>query len=354
MIHPYNSYYSPKRGYFGLACGCDVCVAHEGQTLTSDVLKVTGLYGSAAALEGDELFIGEYLADSGGNAVGEVHYYTRPDANSDFVRQSGFHAPSPTSGMQFGFGLAYDGTTLVVGAPNSGAGGEVFVYTWNGSAWTHDQTITSGHYTTAPGNQDMRFGLDVAVSGNHMLIGAPDAFDGVTENGFVEYWELSGGSWSFVQKVDITSGVGGYNPNAGQGVCMVDDSTAFVTYNDSSDRKMVRKITRSGSSWSQDGSFNTGKLAGDASFAKMDSDGTNLVVGFEVFDNGPGGSLNGGAAFVYNQDGKQLGGVVGKTDGVRSGFGVAISGTELVVGSPFDDPSSTSNAGSATLWTICI
>jgi len=352
MFYP-KTYHNPHRGYFSL-CSDAVCVNVLEQTLQSDTLKTTGLFGSAAALVGNELFIGEYLANSGATAAGEVHYYTRPDADSDFTRQSGFHAPSVSGGMQFGFGLAYDGTTLAVGAPNDGAGGKVYIYTWDGSAWSHDQTITSGHYTSPPSNVDIRFGVDISISGDHMLIGVPDAFDGVTENGFVEYWELSGGTWSFTEKVDITSGVGGYNPNAGQGVCFLDDSTAFVTYNDSSSKKQVRKITRSGSSWSQDGGFDSGYLAADASFATLDSDGTNIVLGLEVFDNGPGGSLNGGAAFVFDDTGKQIGGVVGKVNGVRSGFGVAIDGKEIVVGSPFDDPSSTSNAGTAALWTVCI
>ncbi len=72
------------------------------------------------------------------------------------------------SSVQFGYALAADGNTLVIGAPapstDTGYDGLVLIYTLSGGTWTWQQTITGGSYD---------FGYSVAVDGSNLVVGSP-------------------------------------------------------------------------------------------------------------------------------------------------------------------------------------
>ncbi len=92
------------------------------------------------------------------------------------VQQWSVAAPDGDILDEFGFAVAIDGNTAVVGArnadPNLGNGpidnaGAAYVYTYNGKTWILDAKLTAKN--PSPGDT---FGVSVAISGNTILVGA--------------------------------------------------------------------------------------------------------------------------------------------------------------------------------------
>lgn len=105
------------------------------------------------------------------------------------------------AGQTFGAAVALDGTTLAVGAPlyngNSGAlnmSGAVSIYDVSSSGLTLKQIITAGDSVSNRG-----FGTSIAISGNNMIVGAPQA-KGKESSGIGDvYIFQKASSWSLLK-----------------------------------------------------------------------------------------------------------------------------------------------------------
>lgn len=98
-----------------------------------------------------------------------------------------------------GTALAMDGSTLAVGSPNYGSPsvGGVFVLERTGSNWVENQILTA-----LDGADTDRFGDAVAISGNTILVGAPQSRpSGLLAAGSAYVFERINGSWMQTQKL---------------------------------------------------------------------------------------------------------------------------------------------------------
>jgi WD40 repeat protein len=129
--------------------------------------SVTGndLFGASVALKDNYALVGAYKDDTSGPDVGQVHLFDV--ATGSLVRT--FRDPSATSRDWFGFSVALDGNYALVGAPlddTSGTDvGQAHLFDLVTGALLHtfsDPTVTAFD----------RFGISVALDGNHALIGA--------------------------------------------------------------------------------------------------------------------------------------------------------------------------------------
>jgi hypothetical protein len=293
-------------------------------------------------LVGNELFVGERQAVGSIFQVGEVHYYTRPDAETDWTRQSGFLSPTQTNSGQFGQAIDYDGDRVAVGEPG---GNTVDVFTFSSGSETHEQQITPNFVEAG-----QRFGRAVAIDGFHMLIGAPNRDDTFTSEGAVEYWRRSGGTWSYEGTIQQNGGVGA-NEQFGQGVAMTDSATAYITWNAPTGIG-VQKFTRTGTTWSFDSEFiltdydNPG-----TNYATLDTDGTSLIIAqFNWDDSGVG--TNEGVVLVTDLTGTITTTILGDP-GDLLGNSATIDGTEAVIGQESFDDTAT-NQGRALVWDVCV
>jgi hypothetical protein len=113
-----------------------------------------------------------------------------------FEKESGFHGP-----LQYGTAIGLDGDTLVVGASERLAeagyqNGMVFVYQREADQWVEVSQITA----TLPSEKtqsDIHFGSAVALEGDTLMVGAPDADDALTgeNSGAVFIFQRQANQW---------------------------------------------------------------------------------------------------------------------------------------------------------------
>jgi hypothetical protein len=120
-------------------------------------------FGCSIALKGSTAFIG---ANGRLGGTGEAYVYT--GSGSSWTSPQQFLGTSSDGYFGAAVALSSNGATAVVGAPGAGTSsstGEVFVYALSGSTWSQQATLGSG--ATGDG-----FGFSVAVDGSTALIGA--------------------------------------------------------------------------------------------------------------------------------------------------------------------------------------
>ena len=249
--------------------------------------------------------------------------------------------------------LSADGNTALVGGLSDNTGvGAAWVFTRSSSGWVQQgaKLVPSGAIGAA------NFGKSVALSsdGNTALIGGPDD-NATTVQGAAWVFTRSAGAWSQQGAKLVPTGAVGY-PRVGYSVALSADGNTALMGAETDDYTIGAAFvfTRSGSTWSQQGSKLVGSGAvGDAeqgNAVALSSDGnTALIGGFA--DN----SLV-GAAWVFTrsgttwtQQGAKLVGI-GAVGTAFQGFSVALSGdgaTALVGG--FED---NTYVGAAWVFTL--
>jgi FG-GAP repeat protein len=173
-------------------------------------------FATAAAIEGATVVIGSpYTAAPGAVDRGRVDIYTRIFG----WNHQATLVPEATGNFQFGRSVAISGDWAVVGAPlyplglNGGEGAAFFYHRVNG-VWTKTSTI--GPAPDGIGNDHT--GISVAIDGDYAIIGAPDASPfSATRMGLARVAVRVGSTWN--QVADIHGpGLGLIGGNAGRAV----------------------------------------------------------------------------------------------------------------------------------------
>jgi hypothetical protein len=151
-------------------------------------------FGSSVAIDGNTAAIGAILKGTTGGA-----YIFRDNGAGDWTQVDMLTPDDAMNGDQFGYSIAINGNTAVVGAwQNNALRGKAYVFRDNGTGdWTQIAKLTADD--AMPGDQ---FGASVAILGNTALIGAPfDNNNAGPRTGAVYVFEESGGTWSQVDKL---------------------------------------------------------------------------------------------------------------------------------------------------------
>jgi hypothetical protein len=141
-------------------------------------------FGNSVALSGDTLVVGAPADDVIPFITQAVYVFTR--TGDTWSQQARLRASHPESQDRFGFSVALDGDTLVVGAPGEDSNatrttngnqvdnsatdsGAVYVFTRTGTTWSQQAYIKASN--TGAGD---RFGWKVALAGDTLAVSAPD------------------------------------------------------------------------------------------------------------------------------------------------------------------------------------
>ena len=149
-------------------------------------------YGEAVAVSGDVVVVGARDQSGGGRA----YVYRRTGSAWNLEATLTPSAPNPSDPFDwFGSSVAIDGNVVVVGAlfddtPEGSDAGSAYVFRWNGSTWVQEGHLL-GDPTTGPSDN---VGESVSVSGDLIVVGAPDAF---SASGRAFVYRRTGSAWAF-------------------------------------------------------------------------------------------------------------------------------------------------------------
>ncbi len=259
-------------------------------------------------------------------------------------------APSPTANDEFGYAVAIDGDTAVVGMPGDDDGtslnvGAAFVFTSDSSGtWTQVAKLRASD----PNAQD-RFGLSVAVhedtsNGDTIVVGAPHHSS--SRGAVYVFTEPSGGWASTSTAAKLTASDRADDDEFGDSVAVDGDTVVVGAHNNNA----AYVFTRPAAGWAN--TTETLKLSGSGDFGRSVAiDGDTIVVGASGDDSGTG------SAFVFikpatgwaNSSGTEVAKLTAYDGENNDRFGrsVAIESKTVVVGAYGDDLDS----GSAYVFT---
>lgn len=144
---------------------------------------------------------------------GQAFIYTR--AGNGWTLQATLTDPAGAPEDNFGSSVSMSGDYVIVGAPNKDVAaktnqGAALIFYRNGSEWTYQATIVAGDGATGDG-----FGNSVSISGSYAVIGArfKDA-EGSINKGQAYIFNRTGTAWS--EQAVLTASDGAANDNFGQ------------------------------------------------------------------------------------------------------------------------------------------
>ncbi len=254
----------------------------QQQKLIADDGAGWDLFGSAVALNGDTLVVGAPEDDIGANAnQGSAYVFTRSGAT--WIQQQKLIAGDGATNDVFGAAVALDGDTLVAGAYRDNidptpAQGSAYVFTRGGATWAQQQKLTA-----SDGGSFASFGYAVAIEGATLVVGAPSADIGATINpGSVYVFTRGGATWTLQQKLIADDGAGW--DYFGYAVALDGDTLVAGAYRDSiganANQGSAYVFKRGGATWIQQQKLIAGDGAAYDEFGcAVALDGGALVVG---------------------------------------------------------------------------
>jgi len=259
-------------------------------------------YGISVDIDGDTLVVGVAYDAEQGTASGSSFVFERSGQTWSKVQKL---LPGAGADQNFGWSVAIDQTTIIVGAPHwtSSGVGEAYVHTRSSGVWPVNGTQLMPVDNLATDN----FGWSVAISGDLSVVGA--RFDDDVANGqdagSITIFERSSGIWSSGGK--FTASNGEANDQFGFDVATNGEAVMVgAIQNGSFNRGSVYLLTDTGSGWTEDDILfpvsNPANVSAIVNFGSgVAVDLGTMVVGARNSDvaDGMGFKFGAGAAFTY-------------------------------------------------------
>jgi hypothetical protein len=262
----------------------------QQQKLTAADGATDDQFGISVGVSGDTAIIGAFGANS---SRGAAYIFTRN--GTIWTQQQKLTASDGAAGDQFGWSVAIDGETVIVGASSDdGARGAAYVFRRSGTVWTQEQKLTA-----ADGATFDQFGYSVAISGESAICGAV-----ADDNGSAYVFVRSGTTWTQQQK--LTAADGAANDKFGGTVAINGDRVIIGVEGDdlgsNPDQGSAYLFLRSGSVWGQEQKLTaTDGAAGDSFGGGVSLGFDTAIVGSYLDDNGATVDL--GSAYIFTNAG---------------------------------------------------
>lgn len=279
-------------------------------------------FGGSVAIAGDTLVVGAALADPS-RGVGAVYVFTRSD--DSWTEAAKLTVSGESTENFFGPSVALAGNTIVVGVPDADIDGTyrqgvVYIFTRMGNTWTETAMLTASDGAYAD-----RLGTSVARAGNTLVVGAPgaDVWGGPLD-GAVYVFTRTDGIW--METAKLVPSRRAHYPRFGTSVALDGNTVVVGTPNSGGGhRGEVYVFARTGDTWME-----TERLvASDGTVIDelgkvLALVGNTLVVGARD------------AAYVFTQTGETWVGTAKLSSDERPGFGtsVTLGGDIMLIGAP--------------------
>jgi hypothetical protein len=319
-------------------------------TLTASDAALVDFFGNAVDVDGDTIVVGAYGSNTGFTDAGAAYVFTR--TGTTWTQQAKLVAPDPNPDDRFGYSVAVDGDTIVIGSPFSDPGGTLeagaaYVFTRTGTAWSQQAKLTAAD----AGAADL-FGTSLALDGDTLIAGAPTDDDAGTDSGAAYSFTRTAGIWSQQGKlVAADAQAGDY---FGYSLSLAGDTLAVGAPFDDDlgvDSGSVYLDSRAAGVWGQHAKLLASDGAAGNRFGHAVGFGNlSLVIG------SPSSATVGpesGAAYVFSQSAgtwTELATLLPADIAVGDQFGAAVAvGINIVIGANLDDNPG-NNSGSAYVF----
>jgi hypothetical protein len=251
--------------------------------LVADDAWQTDLFGHAVALDGDTALIGAYGDDDAGSWTGAAYVFTR--TGGVWTQHAKLLADDATDQGHFGYSVALEGDTALVGAYGGGFnGGSAYVFTRTGGVWTQQAKLQPNDSIFWD-----YFGWSVALGGDTALISDP------LDKRAAYFFERAGDAWTQQARIQMPPTIPeGY---FGFGLA-VEGDVALVGSHPDDDVPIwdsVFLFVRSDGVWTQEYEFQPTDLGDDDQLGwEISLDGDTAMIGA----SGDAFGLNRGAAYV--------------------------------------------------------
>src|SRR5215472_18949083 len=197
---------SAVRDALGRSGAASTASAIRAKLLPRDA-SAQNLFGTAIAVSGTTAIVGATTANGGpGAGTGAAYVFVKGPAGWTQQAKLAASDPAGTAKETFGFSVALDGDTAVIGAPNRGTfpgdpfgqAGAAYVFQRSGTKWSQQAILTE---TPSGGGTGDFFGWSVAISGGTVLASAiGTALPGTSGGGGVFEFVRSGAAWAQAAK----------------------------------------------------------------------------------------------------------------------------------------------------------
>jgi hypothetical protein len=318
--------------------------------LTADAPQAYSHFGASVAIHGHRAVIGEPDFAIGGATPGAAYVYEL--GSTGWVQTALLRASDGADFDDFGISVAVEGDTILVGAdatdgPSSGAVGAVYVFHWDGAHWVETQKLQA-----SDGASGGFFGFSVALEGDTAVIGRFWDSAAAPHAGSAYVFTRSGSTWSEHQKLLETHAATednfGWSLAISNQRIVVGAPERFSSGNDDLQLGRVFIYDRAGSNWTQSAVLTpSNAMPFDQFGISLDVDGDRIAVGAWQDTFYTPTSRN-GAAYVFEKSGnawleKQI--LTAPDGAVQDEFGssVALQGSRLFIGAE-------SRSSSYPLW----
>lgn len=324
--------------------------AEEAKLIASDG-ESDDVFGISVAADGDTVIIGAHGDADNGNDSGSAYVFTR--SGTTWIEQAKLIPSDSAVNDNFGWSVAIDGDTALIGAFNDGFSGarfgSAYIFTRSGTTWSQQAKLIA-----SDGERNDWFGYSVALSGDTVVIGADSDDDNGFNSGSAYVFTRSGTTWS--EQAKLTASDAASMDLFGISVA-VDGDTAIISARDDDDdgtnSGSVYVFTRSGTIWSEQAKLTASDATGGDRFGSdVALEGHTAIIGAPDDDDNGGQS---GSAYVFMRSGATWSeqAKLAASDASSSdnfGRGVAIEGNTVVIDARLNDDNG-SQSGSAYVFT---
>jgi len=322
----------------------------EQQKIQASDKQASDFFGYSVAIDGDTAVVGAWYEETGATDSGSAYIFTR--SGTTWTQQQKIVSSDLQAFDQFGASVSIDGDTVVVGATGEDTGGQqagaAYVFTRSGTTWTQQQKIQASDIGAGDG-----FGISVSISGDTVVVGAQLEDTGGTDAGAAYVFTRSGTTWT--QQAKIQSSDIEANDRFGYSVAIDGDTVVVSAYYEDTggtNAGAAYIFTRSGTTWTQQQKIQASDAQAIDQFGwSVSIDGDTVVVGAFAEDTG---GTSAGAAYIFTRDGttwtqQQKIQASDVQAGDQFGISVSIDGETVVVGAHFEDAGG-AEAGAAYIF----